>query len=238
VGDKTFEQAAGFLRINGSDNPLDASAVHPEAYPVVQRILADIKKSVRELLGDGRTVRTLQPEKYTDERFGLPTVQDILKELEKPGRDPRPEFKTASFRDGVEDLKDLEPGMQLEGVVTNVTNFGAFVDIGVHQDGLVHISALSNTFVKDPHTVVKAGDVVKVKVLEVDIPRKRIALTMRLTDEVKKVGAGGTAEAGKGGSPRDLQRQQQRQQQQKQQQQRQPEAAGGVMAAAFARLKR
>jgi uncharacterized protein len=190
LGDKTFEQAAGFLRVNGSDNPLDASAVHPEAYPVVERILADIKKTVREIISDTRTVRALKAEKYVDERFGLPTIQDILKELEKPGRDPRPEFKTASFRDGIEDLKDLQTGMQLEGVITNVTNFGAFVDIGVHQDGLVHISALSNTFVKDPHTVVKAGDVVKVKVLEVDIPRKRIALTMRLTDEIQRKTAG------------------------------------------------
>ena len=226
LGDKTFEQAAGFLRINQGENPLDASAVHPEAYPVVERILADIKKSVKEIIGDSRLVKSLQAEKYTDERFGLPTVQDILKELEKPGRDPRPEFKTASFREGVEDLKDLEPGMQLEGVVTNVTNFGAFVDIGVHQDGLVHISALSNTFVKDPHTVVKAGDVVKVKVLEVDVARKRIALTMRLGEEVRKtekVGAGGTA------SGRDIRRQQDRQ--------RQPEPAG-AMAAAFAKLKR
>jgi protein Tex len=184
LGAKTFEQAAGFLRVNGSDNPLDASAVHPEAYPVVERILADIKKGVKEVLGDSRMVKNLDPKKYTDETFGLPTVQDILKELEKPGRDPRPEFKTASFRDGVEDLKDLQPGMQLEGVITNVTNFGAFVDIGVHQDGLVHVSALSTKFIKDPHSVVKAGDVVKVKVLEVDLPRKRIALTMRLADEV------------------------------------------------------
>ena len=228
LGDKTFELAAGFLRINGGENPLDASAVHPEAYPVVERILADIRKSVKEVVGDCRTVKALKAEKYTDERFGLPTVQDILKELEKPGRDPRPEFKTASFREGVEELRDLEPGMQLEGVITNVTNFGAFVDIGVHQDGLVHISALSNTFVKDPHSVVKAGDVVKVKVLEVDVARKRIALTMRLSDEVKKVGAGVTASnAPRTASQRDVQRQQ-----------RQPEPAGGAMAAAFARLKR
>lgn len=224
LGDKTFEQAAGFLRINHGENPLDASAVHPEAYPVVERILADIQKGVKEVVGDSRLVRGLKPEKYTDERFGLPTVQDILKELEKPGRDPRPEFKTATFREGVENLKDLEPGMQLEGVVTNVTNFGAFVDIGVHQDGLVHISALSNTFVKDPHAVVKAGDVVKVKVLEVDVARKRIALTMRLADEVQK---GAKVGAGKAASPRDLQRHQQRQ----------PEPAG-AMAAAFAKLKR
>jgi protein Tex len=184
LGDKTFELAAGFLRINNSDNPLDASAVHPEAYPVVERILADIRKGIREVIGDGKTVRALTPEKYTDDTFGLPTVQDILTELEKPGRDPRPEFKTAIFREGVEHLKDLEPGMMLEGIVTNVTNFGAFVDIGVHQDGLVHVSALANKFVKDPHSIVKAGDVVKVKVLDVDIVRKRIALTMRLSDEV------------------------------------------------------
>ena len=184
LGDKTFELAAGFLRINNSDNPLDASAVHPEAYPVVERILADIRKGIREVIGDGKAVRALKPEKYTDDKFGLPTVQDILKELEKPGRDPRPEFLTATFREGVENLKDLEPGMMLEGIVTNVTNFGAFVDIGVHQDGLVHISAFANKFVKDPHSIVKAGDVVKVKVLEVDIARKRIALSMRLSDEV------------------------------------------------------
>ena len=228
LGDKTFEQAAGFLRIMNGDNPLDASAVHPEAYPVVERILADIRKGVKEVVGDSRLVRSLTAGKYTDERFGLPTVQDILKELEKPGRDPRPEFKTASFREGVEDLKDIEPGMQLEGVVTNVTNFGAFVDIGVHQDGLVHVSALADKFVKDPHAVVKAGDVVKVKVLEIDIPRKRIALTMRLSEEVQrnaKVGAGETAQ--KSASARDIQRQQQRR----------PEPAG-AMAAAFARLKR
>ncbi|MFN3984174.1 MAG: Tex family protein [Rhodocyclaceae bacterium] len=184
LGPKTFEQAAGFLRVTSGDNPLDSSGVHPESYPVVERILQVVSKNVRELLGDGATLRKLTPEQFTDERFGLPTVRDILAELEKPGRDPRPEFRTASFRDGVETLKDLEPGMLLEGVVTNVTNFGAFVDIGVHQDGLVHISALSDKFVRDPHSVVKAGQVVKVKVLEVDIPRHRIALTMRLSDEL------------------------------------------------------
>ena len=228
LGDKTFEQAAGFLRINGGENPLDASAVHPEAYPVVERILADIKKGVKEVIGDNRAVRALKAEKYTDERFGLPTVQDILKELEKPGRDPRPEFKAATFREGVEELKDLEPGMQLEGVVTNVTNFGAFVDIGVHQDGLVHVSALSDKFVKDPHTVVRAGDVVKVKVLEVDIPRKRIALTMRLADEVRrppdaKVGAGRPAPTERRPPPAAVRR---------------PPEPAGAMAAAFAKLKR
>ncbi len=202
LGPKTFEQAAGFLRIPSGDNPLDASSVHPEAYPVVERILARVQKGVRELMGNGNFLRTLKPADFTDERFGLPTVQDILGELEKPGRDPRPEFRTASFRDGIETLNDLEPGMMLEGVVTNVTNFGAFVDIGVHQDGLVHISALSNSFVKDPHTVVKAGQVVKVKVLEVDIARKRIALTMRMADEAspRRADAPGTPRArGEGG---------------------------------------
>ena len=183
LGDKTFEQAAGFLRIRGGDNPLDASSVHPEAYPVVEKILADIKQPIKEVMGNNSVLRSLSAGKYTDDRFGLPTVQDIFRELEKPGRDPRPEFKTASFAEGVNEVKDLVPGMLLEGVVTNVAAFGAFVDIGVHQDGLVHISALSNTYVKDPHDVVKAGQVVRVKVLEVDLPRKRIALTMRLTDD-------------------------------------------------------
>jgi uncharacterized protein len=184
LGAKTFEQAAGFLRVMQSENPLDASAVHPEAYPVVERILADLKRPARELIGDVATLKKLNPSSYTDERFGLPTVRDILAELEKPARDPRPEFKTAEFKDGIEEIKDLRPGMILEGTVTNVTNFGAFVDIGVHQDGLVHISMLANKFVKDPHEVVKAGEVVKVKVLEVDEKRKRIALTMRLEDQV------------------------------------------------------
>ncbi|CAA7619553.1 transcriptional accessory protein [Candidatus Terasakiella magnetica] len=180
LGPKAFEQAAGFLRVLGGVNPLDASAVHPEAYPVVQRIVAATKKPVGALIGDTAFIRSLDPRDFTDERFGEPTVRDILKELEKPGRDPRPEFKTATFRDGVETMNDLEPGMILEGVVTNVTNFGAFVDIGVHQDGLVHISLLADRFVKDPHEVVKPGDLVKVKVLEVDIKRKRIGLSMRL----------------------------------------------------------
>jgi len=200
LGDKTFEQSAGFLRVMSGDNPLDASAVHPEAYPVVERILADVKKNVREIMGDSAALKRLQAERYIDERFGLPTVQDILRELDKPGRDPRPEFKTATFREGVEQLKDLSPGMQLEGVVTNVTNFGAFVDIGVHQDGLVHISALSNRFVKDPREVVKAGDVVKVKVLEVDVARRRIALTMRLSDEVSAPRTSDMRQGGRGDS--------------------------------------
>ena len=182
LGAKTFEQAAGFLRINDGENPLDRSAVHPEAYPVVQRILADLRKPLTEVMGDSRLLRQIDGGRYTDERFGLPTVRDILKELEKPGRDPRPEFKSATFQEGVEDLKDLAPGMVLEGVVTNVTNFGAFVDVGVHQDGLVHISMMSERFIKDPRELVKAGDVVKVKVLEVDLQRRRVALTMRLGD--------------------------------------------------------
>ncbi len=182
LGPKTFEQAAGFLRIREGENPLDTSAVHPEAYPLVERILKKTGKELGSVIGDARFLRGLSAEDFTDERFGVPTVEDILKELEKPGRDPRPEFKTAEFKEGVEELKDLKPDMVLEGVVTNVTAFGAFVDVGVHQDGLVHISQLSTSFVKDPHTVVKAGDIVKVKVLEVDIPRKRIGLTMRLTD--------------------------------------------------------
>lgn len=182
LGEKTFEQAAGFLRVMNGANPLDASAVHPEAYPLVQRIAADTDRDIRSLIGDSSFLKRLDPKKFTDETFGLPTVTDILQELDKPGRDPRPEFKTATFQDGVEDLKDLEPGMILEGVVTNVTNFGAFVDIGVHQDGLVHISALSEKFVKDPREAVKAGDVVKVKVMEVDIPRKRVGLSMRMSD--------------------------------------------------------
>ena len=184
LGEKTFEQAAGFLRITGGDNPLDASSVHPEAYPVVEKIVARCGRAVKSLLGDSAFLKTLKPHDYTDDRFGVPTVMDILKELDKPGRDPRPEFKTATFQEGVEDLKDLVPGMVLEGVVTNVTNFGAFIDIGVHQDGLVHISALSNKFIDDPRKVVKAGDVVKVKVQEVDVKRRRIALTMRLDEEV------------------------------------------------------
>jgi uncharacterized protein len=183
LGDKAFEQCAGFLRVPSGDNPLDASAVHPEAYPVVERIIAQCGREVKSIVGDSNFLRSLKAEQYTDERFGVPTVRDILKELEKPGRDPRPEFVAPSFAEGVEDLKDLKPGMILEGRVTNVAAFGAFVDIGVHQDGLVHVSALSHTFVKDPRDAVKAGDIVKVKVMEVDIPRQRIGLSMRLDDE-------------------------------------------------------
>ncbi len=183
IGPKAFEQAAGFLRIMDGDNPLDRSAVHPEAYPVVEKIVAASGKDVRSLIGDKHFVARLNPADFTDERFGTPTVIDILKELEKPGRDPRPEFKTATFKEGVEKLSDLAPDMILEGVITNVTNFGAFVDIGVHQDGLVHISAMAEKFVKDPREIVKAGDIVRVKVMEVDINRKRVGLSMRLNDE-------------------------------------------------------
>lgn len=181
LGEKTFEQAAGFLRILNGDNPLDRSAVHPEAYPLVERILAGSGRGLHEVLGNAAFLKALEPARFTDERFGVPTVRDILAELEKPGRDPRPEFKTAMFQEGVEKLADLQPGMVLEGVVTNVANFGAFIDIGVHQDGLAHVSALADRFVKDPREVVKVGQVVKVKVLEVDLERRRIALTLRLS---------------------------------------------------------
>lgn len=177
-GPKTFEQAAGFLRIPNGDNPLDRSAVHPESYPVIERILESLKKDLSEILGNSAFIATLDAQNYVDEKFGAPTVRDILQELEKPGRDPRPEFKTADFRKDVTEIKDLKPGMVLQGVVTNVANFGAFVDIGVHQEGLVHISELSTQFIQDPHQVVKAGQLVRVKVLSVDLPRKRIALTM------------------------------------------------------------
>ena len=228
LGDKTFEQAAGFLRVMGGENPLDASAVHPESYPVVEKILADIQKDVRGVIGESKLLKALSPAKYADEKFGVPTVTDIIKELEKPGRDPRPEFTTATFKEGVEEISDLRPDMILEGVVTNVAAFGAFVDIGVHQDGLVHISALSNTFVKDPHTVVKAGQVVKVKVLEVDVKRKRIALTMRLSDSAPV--AGSRPEQRGDRNDRRAMGQQQKQQS------REPQVQGS-MAAAFAKLR-
>lgn len=229
LGDKTFVQAAGFLRIMAGNNPLDASAVHPESYPLVNKILADIKKNIDEVIGDSQLLRSLDPVKYADDQYGVPTISDILSELEKPGRDPRPEFTTVTFKEGVEEIKDLKPDMILDGVVTNVAAFGAFVDIGVHQDGLVHISALANTFVKDPHTVVKAGQIVKVKVLTVDEKRKRIALTMRLTDSA--------AETGKVGVPRDRQTDAKRLTQHKQQKTHAP-AQEGALAAAFAKLKR
>ncbi|RUO56512.1 Tex family protein [Pseudidiomarina homiensis] len=209
MGPKSFEQAAGFMRIMDGDQPLDRSAVHPEAYPLVEKIAADHNKQVTELIGDGQFLRGLNAQSYTDEKFGLPTVRDILRELDKPGRDPRPEFKTATFKEGVDTLQDLRPGMTLEGVVSNVAAFGAFVDIGVHQDGLVHVSALSNNFVSDPREVVKAGDIVKVKVLEVDVQRKRISLTMRLQDETPapsakkaEVAKGKARQGDKGHKPR------------------------------------
>lgn len=227
LGDKTFEQAAGFLRINTGDNPLDRSSVHPEAYPVVERILAKISKGINDVLGNRDALKGLSAEQFADERFGLPTVKDILAELEKPGRDPRPEFKTATFQEGVEKLSDLKPGMVLEGVVTNVAAFGAFIDVGVHQDGLVHVSAMSTRFIKDPHEVVKAGDIVKVKVLDVDVRRQRISLTMRLSDDLPaadaSVGGGGNGRGAgmRGNRPA---------------RQREPEPVG-AMAAAFAKLK-
>ncbi|EMD9438850.1 RNA-binding transcriptional accessory protein [Burkholderia cepacia] len=228
LGDKTFEQAAGFLRINGGENPLDRSSVHPEAYPVVERMLAKISKRIDDVLGNREALSGLSPTEFVDERFGLPTVRDILSELEKPGRDPRPEFKTATFREGVEKVSDLVPGMTLEGVVTNVAAFGAFVDIGVHQDGLVHVSAMSTKFIKDPHEVVKAGQVVKVKVLDVDVKRQRIALTMRLDDEAAAPGMPSRGGQDRGNAGRGAARPQRS---------REPEPAG-AMAAAFAKLKR
>ncbi|UCV10313.1 RNA-binding transcriptional accessory protein [Dechloromonas denitrificans] len=235
LGDKTFEQAAGFLRVSNGDNPLDASSVHPEAYPLVEKIIVDLKKPIKEIMGDSRLVKSLSPSKYTDERFGLPTVQDIFRELEKPGRDPRPEFKTATFTDGVEKVSDLRPGMILEGVVTNVAAFGAFIDIGVHQDGLVHVSALSNTFVKDPHEIVKAGQVVKVKVLEVDLQRQRIALTMRMGDEPTQGKRNDQAPANRGNNQGRPQRPGNNAGSQNRSSG--PAPAGNAMAAAFAKLK-
>ncbi|KAB7627288.1 Tex family protein [Alkalilimnicola sp. S0819] len=223
-GAKTFEQAAGFLRIRDGEQPLDASAVHPEAYPVVERILADIQRNIAQLIGDRAALQKVPAERYTDERFGLPTVRDILRELEKPGRDPRPDFKTASFREGVEKPSDLEEGMILEGVVTNVTNFGAFVDVGVHQDGLVHVSALADRFVKDPREVVKPGDVVKVRVQEVDLKRNRISLSMRLQAPAEGGERPARREAGNGRGKR-------------QNAPRQNGAPRGAMAEAFAKLK-
>ena len=226
LGPKAFEQAAGFLRIQGGDNPLDQSAVHPESYSVVQDILAKTDRQVQSIIGDSATLRALNAEQFTSEQFGLPTVKDIISELEKPGRDPRPEFKTAQFQEGVEKITDLSPGMILEGTVTNVTNFGAFVDVGVHQDGLVHISALSHEFVSDPAKVVKAGDIVKVKVMEVDVPRKRIGMSMRLDDQ-----PGEQKESPRrgGGQGRPAPRQRQSQQ---------PSNAGGGMAALFEQAKK
>ncbi len=227
LGDKTFEQAAGFLRIRDGDNPLDLSGVHPETYPVVEKIIAAVGRPVADLIGNSDVIRKLRPEAYADERFGAITVKDILAELEKPGRDPRPDFKVARFNEGVDDIKDLQPGMTLEGTVSNVAQFGAFVDLGVHQDGLIHVSQLSNKFVNDAREVVKTGQVVKVRVLEVDLARKRISLTMKL--DAPAQGKGGAAgdnrfrPAARGEQPRGRALE--------------PAAAGGAMAAAFAKLQ-
>lgn len=231
LGAKSFEQSAGFLRISAGENPLDASAVHPESYPLVERIAKFCGKPVAALIGDTQTLRGLDAARFTDERFGLPTVRDILKELEKPGRDPRGEFQTASFQEGVEQISDLKQGMILEGVVTNVTNFGAFVDIGVHQDGLVHISALSSRFVKDPREVVKAGDLVKVKVMSVDLPRKRIGLSMRLDDPLE----GQVPDRREAGEPRSGARQSRARESQKPQQQQPRGAMANALADALKR---
>ncbi len=225
LGPKAFEQAAGFLRIMNGDNPLDASAVHPEAYPVVQRIAESSSKDLRDLIGDSAFLKKLDPKQFTDDTFGEPTVRDILSELDKPGRDPRPEFTTATFQDGVEKLSDLKENMMLEGVVTNVTNFGAFVDVGVHQDGLVHISELADKFVSDPREVVKAGDVVKVRVLDVDLKRQRVALTMKKqSDGGERIKEERAANMPRGG--------------QRSLKPRQQEKPQGALAAAFANLKR
>ena len=229
LGPKTFEQAAGFLRIRDGDNPLDVSGVHPETYPVIERILAQVQRPIADVMGKSDVIRALKPEAFADERFGAITVKDILGELEKPGRDPRPDFTVARFNDGVEDIKDLKEGMVLEGTVSNVAQFGAFVDLGVHQDGLVHVSQLANKFVNDAREVVKTGDIVKVKVLEVDLARKRISLTMKLDAQAPRGGAkadnsfrpAGRNERQGGARP---------------QQAAQPQ--GGAMAAAFAKLKR
>ncbi|MEV0445229.1 Tex family protein [Streptomyces spectabilis] len=226
LGPKAYEQCAGFLRIRGGDDPLDASSVHPEAYPVVRRMVKEAGVDVPSLIGNTATLRSLKPTAFVDDVFGLPTVTDILKELEKPGRDPRPAFKTATFKEGVEKIGDLSSGMVLEGVVTNVAAFGAFVDVGVHQDGLVHVSAMSKTFVKDPRDVVKPGDIVKVKVLDVDVPRKRISLTLRLDDEPAKGSAPGEGRRERGGRP--PQQRQQQQQPRGGQQNRGGRAKGGT----------
>ncbi|MGC4081347.1 MAG: helix-hairpin-helix domain-containing protein [Vicinamibacterales bacterium] len=230
VGDRTFQQAAGFLRINSGDNPLDASAVHPEAYPVVERIVAKTGLGVQELIGSTTVLRTLKPDDFADTQFGVPTVKDILLELEKPGRDPRPEFRMAAFKDGVEQIADLQPGMLLEGVVTNVANFGAFVDIGVHQDGLVHVSQLADRFVKDPREVVKAGQIVKVKVVDVDLKRKRIGLTMKLQEPIAS-GAGKPGADARERGARGPQRAHGRPQEAR------PSTPSTSMAAAFAKLR-
>jgi uncharacterized protein len=241
LGPKAFEQCAGFLRIPGGDDPLDSSGVHPEAYSVVRRILTATDGDIRSLIGNSRVLRTLKPTEFVDDTFGLPTVTDILAELEKPGRDPRPEFRTATFAEGVEKLSDLNPGMVLEGVVTNVAAFGAFVDVGVHQDGLVHVSAMSHNFVKDPRDVVKSGDLVRVKVLDVDVPRQRISLTLRLEDEAtparqdRAPGSDGRPRGGQGGGRDQGRRDQGRQSRQGQSRQGRGSEPQGAMAEALRR---
>jgi protein Tex len=248
LGEKAFEQAAGFLRIMNGENPLDASAVHPESYPAVEKILADLKQDIKHIIGNSKLLKSVNPAKYADEKYGIPTISDILGELEKPGRDPRPEFTTAAFKEGINELKDLRPDMILEGVVTNVAAFGAFVDIGVHQDGLVHISALADTFVKDPHAIVKVGQVVKVKVVEIDEKRKRIALTMRLMEAAAQGIAGIKRTSGAPGGQRNRNpeksggRKEQRidrvtRPQQQKQNQKVEEKPNTAMAAAFARSR-
>ncbi|MCX9534448.1 Tex family protein [Vibrio cholerae] len=232
LGPKAFEQCAGFLRIMDGKNPLDASAVHPEAYPVVKTIAEKNSKDLKALIGNTEFLRTLRAVDYTDENFGVPTVTDIIKELDKPGRDPRPEFKTATFAEGIHEVSDLEVGMVLEGMVSNVANFGAFVDIGVHQDGLVHISALTDRFISDPREVVKAGDIVKVKVMEVDVQRKRIALSMRLNDEPGQDNRSQRSAAPRGGQERRAPRRDE------QQGNALGGAMGGAFAAAFAKAKK
>jgi uncharacterized protein len=232
LGPKAFEQCAGFLRIMNGKNPLDASSVHPEAYPVVKTIAEKTGRKVQTIIGDSSFLKSINAIDYTDETFGLPTVTDIIRELDKPGRDPRPEFKTATFAEGVNKISDLEPGMVLEGVVSNVANFGAFVDIGVHQDGLVHISALTDKFVADPREVVKAGDIVKVKVMEVDAARKRIGLSMRLNDEPGQDNRTSRSSSQKPREPRGGQRQH------KPRQESGNSAMGGAFAAAFAKAKK
>ena len=235
LGDKTYEQAAGFLRVNNGVNPLDRSAVHPEAYPLVQRILARIGKEITEVMGQTQLLKSLSAGEFSDEQFGVPTVRDVIAELEKPGRDPRPEFKMATFREGIEKLTDLQPEMVLEGVVTNVAAFGAFVDIGVHQDGLVHVSALANRFVKDPHEVVKPGQIVKVKVIEVDVKRQRIALTMRLDAPADGGVRRGAGPASTGGDRRPSGSNRNEARPQRESRDVQPPSA---MALAFAKLKK
>ncbi|MCC7043769.1 MAG: RNA-binding transcriptional accessory protein [Acidobacteria bacterium] len=229
IGDRTFQQAAGFLRITHGDNPLDASAVHPEAYPVVERMVRKVGLPAHELIGKTAALRAIEPREFVDAQFGEPTIRDILRELEKPGRDPRPEFRTATFKDDVQEMKDLQPGMLLEGVVTNVANFGAFVDIGVHQDGLVHVSQLADRFVKDPREVVKAGQIVKVKVVEVDLKRRRIALTMKLQEAVAtgpRADRQGSVPARAAERPKGMRREPPR-----------PSAPSTSMAAAFSKLR-